>query len=228
MQTVVLVLMILTVFNFMLKQTFHRWYYILAVAVVAALFTGLMWPVAIEQSKSQIASWLENSTLMLDTSVLLTIEVAVQMGFCLLAANQLTGGIGKRITCWIYRVLWFFPGILIFAVLFSLLVTVIFQFPGVSFAVIAWVLAAIVLVVVPLGTWLLRWLLPEKDIRLELLFLTNALVAILGIVATVNGRTAVEGISEVNWPALAALLGLLLVGIAIGMLLRKRTNRLTD
>ena len=32
-----------------------------------------------------------------------------------------------------------------------------------------------------------------RDLRLELFFLTNALVAILGIVATVNGRTAVEG-----------------------------------
>lgn len=222
MQTVVLVLMVLTVFNFMLKQTFHRWFYILAIAVVAALFTGLMWPLAIEQSKSQIAAWLENSTLMLDTSVLLTIEVAVQMGFCLLAAQQLTGGIDKKVTRWIYRVLWFFPGVLIFAVLFSLLVAVIFQFPGVSFAVIAWALAAIVLVVIPLGTWLLRWLLPEQDIRLELLFLTNALVAILGIVATVNGRTAVEGFSEVNWPALAAMLGLLLVGGVVGMVLRKR------
>ncbi len=224
MQTVVLVLMVLTVFNFMLKQTFHRWYYILAVAVVAALFTGLMWPVAIDQSKSQIAAWLENSTLMLDTSVLLTIEVAVQMGFCLLAGQQLTGGIEKKSTRWIYKTLWVFPGILIFAVLFSLLVTVIFQFPGVSFAVIAWTLAAVVLAIIPLGTWLLRWLLPEQDIRLELLFLTNALVAILGIVATVNGRTAVEGISEVNWPALAAMLGLLLTGGTVGLFFRKRTK----
>ena len=225
MQTVVLVLMILTAFNFLLKQTFHRWYYILAVTLLMSLFTGLMWPAAIEQSKSQIATWLENSTLMLDTSVLLTIEVFVQMGFCLLAAQQLTGGMEKKSVRWIYRVLWLFPGILIFAVLFSLLVGIIFLFPGVSFAAIAWSLAATILVVIPLGTWLLGWLLPEPEIRLELLFLTNALVAVLGIVATVNGRTAVEGFNEVNWPALAAMLGLLFVGGATGLLCRKYTKK---
>lgn len=77
-----------------------------------------------------------------------------------------------------------------------------------------------VLVLVPAGSFLLRRLLPEKELRLELLFLANALIAILGIIATVNGRTAVKGISEVNWEALAALVGLLAVGTLLGMIVR--------
>lgn len=56
-----------------------------------------------------------------------------------------------------------------------------------------------VLILISVGTLFLRYLLPEKELRLELLFLTNALTAILGIIATVNGRTAVTGISEVDW-----------------------------
>ena len=73
----------------------------------------------------------------------------------------------------------------------------------------------------PAGSFLLRWLLPEKELRLELLFLANALIAILGIIATVNGRTAVKGIDEVDWGALAGLTILFVAGALVGMILRK-------
>lgn len=221
METVVFILMILVCFNFVLKQTYRKRWSVVAIAVVSALFVGLMWRYAIEQSKTQIADWLANPELMQDTAVLLTLEVALQMSFCMLAAHvQTTGRIRKR-TLWLYRTLRWFPGILIFPVLFSALVALIFSFPGVSFPLVAWSMAGAVLVLIPAGTYFLRWLLPEKDLRLELLFLGNALIAILGIVATVNGRTAVAGISEVNWSALGGILGLIVAGIAAGMLLRR-------
>lgn len=85
METVVVVLMILVCFNFMMKQTFRKRGLVAAIAVVATLFVGLMWPYAIQQSKTQIADWLANVQLMLDTSVVLTVEVALQMAFCMLA-----------------------------------------------------------------------------------------------------------------------------------------------
>lgn len=221
METVVIVLMILVCFNFMMKQTYRKPWSVAAIAVVSALFVGLMWPYAIQQSKTQIADWLANTQLMLDTSVVLTLEVALQMAFCMLAAHVMTTGPIKKRTLWMYRALRWFPGILIFPVLFSALVYLIFFFPGVSFSLVAWCMAAAVLVLVPAGTWLLRWLLPEKELRLEILFLTNALTAILGIIATVNGRTAVAGISEVDWGALAGLLALLAGGGLIGLVIYK-------
>lgn len=63
--------------------------------------------------------------------------------------------------------------------------------------------------------------LPEKELRLELLFLTNALTAILGIIATVNGRTAVTGVSEVDWGALTGLIIMLAGGGLIGLVIYK-------
>ena len=62
METVVVVLMILVCFNFMMKQTFRKRGSVAAIAVVATLFVGLMWPYAIQQSKTQIADWLATST----------------------------------------------------------------------------------------------------------------------------------------------------------------------
>ena len=78
METVVLVLMILVCFNFMLKQTYRKLRSVLAISVICALFVGLMWSYAIEQSKTQIADWLANPALMLDTSVVLSVEVVLQ------------------------------------------------------------------------------------------------------------------------------------------------------
>lgn len=222
METVVVVLMILVCFNFMLKQTYRKQWSVATIAVVCALFVGLVRPYAIEQSKTQIADWLANPALMLDTSVILSLEVVLQMAFCMLAAHVLTTGPIKKRTLWAYRALRWFPGILIFPVLFSGLVYLIFSFPGASFSLIAWSMAGGVLILIPTGTLFLRRLLPEKELRLELLFLTNALTAILGIIATVNGRTAVAGISEVDWSALGGLIGLLILGGLIGLIIRKR------
>ena len=216
METVVVVLMILVCFNFMLKQTYRKWWSVAVIAVVCALFVGLIWPYAIEQSKTQIADWLANPALMLDTSVVLTVEVVLQMAFCMLAAHVMTTGRIRKRTLWIYRILRWFPGLLIFPVLFSGLVALIFSFPGVSFPLIAWSMAAGVLILIPAGTFGLQHLLPEKELRLELLFLANALIAVLGVITTVNGRTAVSGNTEIDWIALAGLTALTLVGLIAG------------
>ena len=201
----------------MVKQTYRKVRSVAVISIIAALFTGLMWPYAIEQSKTQITDWLADTALMLDVSVILTVEVVVQMAFCMLAAHVMTSGRLKKRTIWLYKALRWFPGVLIFPVLFSALVWAIFSFPGRSFSMIAWTMAVIVLIVIPSGSYAVRWLLPEKELRLEIFFLSNALTAVLGIIATVNGRTAVAGINNVDWTALAALFVILLVGGIIGL-----------
>lgn len=227
METVVLVMMIVVCFNYLLKQTWRKPFYVAFSAVVCALLVGLAWPWAIEQSKNQIAGWLADSALMLDLAVLLTLEVALQMTFCIVAAHIHTAGRVKPSVVWIYRLLRWFPGLLVFPVLFSLLVAAIFALPGVSFPLVAWSLAAVVAVVIPLGRWALKLLLPEKEIRLELLFLANALIALLGIIATVNGRTAVAGVTAVDWPALGGVMSFVAAGLLLGVaVFRIKQNRM--
>lgn len=216
MDTVVLVLMFLTAFNFLLKQTFWKAIAVCIIAAICAAFAGLMWPYAIEQSKSQIANWLGNQPLMLDTSVVLSVEVCIQMAYAMLAVHVANDYPVKPRTIVMYRFLRWFPGLLIFPVIFSGLVFLIFAFPGISFQTIAWSYAAFIPVVILCGRYLLLYLLPEKELRLELFFLTNALVAILGIVATVNGKTSAAGISEIDWKALSGVTAIALGGGVLG------------
>ena len=202
MDTIVLILILLTAFNFLLKQTFWKPVAVGAAAGIATIFVILMWPYAIEQSKTQIADWLSDNQLMLDTSVVLTLEIVLQMAFCLLAVHVANYSPVKKRMMVAYRLLYWFPGVLIIPVLFFGLTQAIFSFPGVSFKLIAWLFGLFVFVVIPL-------------------------VAILGIIATVNGRTAVEGVGVVDWSALTGCVVLFLVGAIAGWMVYVIKRKLT-
>ena len=219
METLIIVMMIMVCFSFVLKQTFHGIREVTGIAVVLAFFTGMMWNFAIEQSKTQIAAWIADQQLMLDMAVLLSIDVALTLFFCVAHVDLKTAEVVRRRKVWAYRLLKYFPGLLVFPVLFSVLVMLIFLLPGVSFQVVSWSLAAAVFVLVPALTYGVKWLLPERPIRLEMLFLVEVLLGLMGIVGTVNGRTAVAGISEVDLPALAAVVALVAAGMAVGLAL---------
>lgn len=219
METVVKLAMVLVSLSFVLKLTGYKLRQLLLMALLCALFVGFSWQFAAEQSKTAIASWLSDRELMQDIAVLMTLDVALQMAYCLMAVNLMNSGPLKRRTVLVYKLLRLFPGIMVFLVLFSLLVSCVFAFPGVSFALISWSMAAAVLVLLPLAVLGVRKLLPEKEIRLELLFLSNALTAALGVIATVNGTTASESVDSVDYPATAAVVGIVLLGAVLGFLL---------
>lgn len=216
METVILVLMLVVVFMTWLKLTFLKVWQIVAIAIFCSLFIGFSWPYAIQQSRNEIGEWLGNQALMLDTSVILTVEVLWQMAYCMLSGKLLYGEVVSRRTIWIYRILRFFPGLLIFPVLFYLQIQVMYLISGVDFAIISWGLALFVFVAIIVGSYFLRLLLPQKGLRLEVLFLSSSLVLILGIVTTVNGTTSFKGTEPIEWNALLAFCVLTFVCAVIG------------
>lgn len=216
METVVILIMVAVSFSFILKLTFHRFSGAIALALMASAFVFLTYDEATSQSKTQIADWLQNPSLMLDTSVWLTIDVAFQICFCTIAAKKMSGELSKKDNI-AYQICLWIPGLLIFPVLFSALTQLIFALPGTDFAVIGWSTTAALFFAVPLTAYFVKWLLPETEIRLELMFMINLLIAALGIMATVNGRTAAAGTNNIDWYALCAMFGLLAVGCAVGI-----------
>lgn len=180
--------MTLVCFSFILKQTFHGVKEISAISVIVACFIGLAWPLAIEQSKTQIAVWIADKNLMLDMAVILTLDVALTILFCVYFVDMKTSEYVSRSKRLFFIFLKYFPGILVFPVLFSILVTVIFLFPGMSFQMMAWILAGTVFLLTIMFTYGLRRLLPETSIRLEMLFIVEVLLGLIGVLATVNGR----------------------------------------
>lgn len=216
METVIVLMMLLVCFSFVLKQTFHGVREVMAVSVIVMVFTAMMCPFAIEQSKTQMASWLADTSLMLDVAVLLSVDVALTLLFCVAHVDLKTSAHVSRGKWMVFIGLKYFPGLLIFPVLFSGLTAVIFLLPGVSFQLVAWTLGGLLLPAVPLLVYGLRRLLPEREIRLEMLFLGNILLALMGVIATVNGRTAVVGFDSFDWRMLLLVVCVVTTGAVVG------------
>lgn len=225
MEIVTVIIMLLVVTGFVLRLSYHKAAGMAAVSLVPAAFAALSYEAASGQSKTQIADWLMQPELMLDMAVVLTVDVALQICFCVLMADKIAGRMGRWQKLALGAVYWF-PGLLIFPTLFALVVELIFAMPGADFEVVGLCTGGGFLLAMPAAALGVKWLLPEKDLRLELLFMVSLLTAALGVVATVNGRTAAEGTNSPEYAALGAVAALVAAGVAAGYLINKRiTNK---
>ncbi len=224
MEIVVLIIMILVAVSFILKLACHKAAGIAAICAVATVFTGYSVDFASMQSKTMIADWLADTSLMLDIAVILTVDVFVQIAFCILYAKSCSGRLTRNEKIALYVTGWF-PGALIFPVLLALVVELVFSLPGVDFALIGRSAAGAVAVFSPLAAAGAKYLRPEAELRAELIFLVNLLIAALGVVATVNGRTAAAGTSEVEWGALAGVSALIISGAFAGSIIYRYMNK---
>lgn len=221
METVVVIIMIAAAVSFIIKLTYHSPWGMLLLSLIAGGWVVMTFGFAAEQSKTQISDWLQTPGLMLDTSVWLTADVAFQICFCILCACKLCGALKGRERIFYAICLWV-PGLLIFPVLFALLTEVIFSLPGTDFAVIGWSLGVAISIAGPALAFGIKYLFPEPEIRVELLFMINVLIGALGIVATVNGRTATAGTNSVEWAALGAVITIVTAGACAGFFISRR------
>ena len=222
MELVIILIMFMVGLSFLLKLTFMRPWQMIAEVVVLALATVATTDIAISQSKIQISEWLQTPDLMLDLAVLLTLDVALQIAFCICMINNPVK-LKERI---VKDLLLFIPGLLIFPVSFYLLVQIIFSNAGMDFNNLSYCLGVAMTVLIPLLAYSTKYLLPENSERLELIFYINCIVGLLGIIATVNGQTATTGVNEVNINSLLAIIGIAVIGSIFGLLLfRKNQNK---
>lgn len=221
METVLLIMVIIVSFNFVLKLTFNKLAVMIAASVVCALFIALTWQFAIEQSKTQLADWLQNASLMLDIAVVLSVEVILALSYCIMTVHVKNTPNLRTRTKYLYYLLRWFPGLLIFPVLFHIQTVCMFTFTGVAFSLISYTLAVVVALAIPFLAWSLKWLIPEEELRLEVFFLSNILITMLGVIATVNGRTAVAGITQIDWSALLGVIALTIAGTLVGYAVRR-------
>ncbi|MDL2320675.1 hypothetical protein LJC45_06055 [Alistipes sp. OttesenSCG-928-B03] len=213
MELVIQILMLFIVLNTVLKLSFWRWWQAALFGVVCGAFVMAVLPAATQQSKSQLADFLANRTIMQDAAVLVTMEVSVCFAFCFLISRRIYGGALSR---W-GRVLMCYPGLLVFAVLFYLLTQTIYAMPGTDFRTIGWGVAAAATIGMPLMRWLVRKLLPEADFRVEVHFLVSLFVCLLGLIATVNGNVTYAAVEQpTDWRMLLTALLIFVAAFTAG------------
>lgn len=199
MEPIVFILILFIAINTLLKISYWKVWQAALFGLVCAGFVLGVYPFAIAQSKTQLSGYLADSKIMQDIAVLVTFESVLYLAFCFSALRGLYGRRAKR---WI-KPLYGYPGLLIFPALFYLLVTTVFSLPGADFAGIAYGIAGAVCVFVPLLSAGIRYLLPEKELRLEVQFLVSLFVALTGLICTVNGNVTYAAVEEpLDTPAL--------------------------
>ncbi len=213
MEYILLILILFIFINTILKLSYWRWWQRVIFGFICGAFILYAYPYATLQSKTQLAGYLNNRKIMQDMAVLITVESAIYITFCFLAMRQLYG---RKVKRWVKPLYWY-PGMLVFPALFYLLTNTIFSFSGTDFATIAYVLAGSVFLLFPLLSACLRWLLPEKELRLEVQFLISLFVTIIGLISTVNGNTVYSAVSEpLDVKALLMAVGIFLLFFIAG------------
>jgi hypothetical protein len=192
MEYIILVLIIFIFINTILKLSYWKWWQRVIFGFICGAFVLLAYPYAISQSKTELAACLNNSKVMQDMAVLITMESILFIAFCFPAMRQLYGRASKR---WVILLYWY-PGILVFPALFYVLTNMMFSFPGIAFLTIAYILAGGIFVLLPLLSAGINRLLPEKELRLEMQFLISLFVTVTGLISTENGNTVYAAVSE--------------------------------
>lgn len=192
MELIIHILMLFIIINCILKLSFWKPWQAALFGVVCGAFILVVYPYAIQQSKTQIADYLQNTKILQDAAVLVTLESAVCFVFCFAALRELFGKNRKR---WLQPLFWY-ASLLILPLLFYILTETVFTMSGTDFTTITYVLAIAVVILLPLLSWLMKYLLPEQELRLEVYFLVSVFVCILGLLTTVNGNVTYAAVEE--------------------------------
>lgn len=219
MEYIVSVLILFILLNTTLKISFWHWWQVLLFSAISGLFVLAITSYAAEQSKSEITAWLNNPKEMQNVAVLITIESVMIFEYVFLKLRQ---SLGTKVRKYLMSILTIYPSLLLFPILYFVLAQLFFFLPGVSFSTIAYVLAIGVFIFLPLFSWGFTKLLPEEELRLEVMFIVNLFVCIIGLITTVNGETTYAPIEQpFNIKAILVAVLLFLLLFIIGFIWKK-------
>ncbi len=214
METVVPILMLFIAIGSLLKVSFNNFWYSILIGTVAAIFIVATYQFATLQSKTQLADYLQNSNMMQNIAVLVTIESGIMFAFDFLSLRRL---FGRKVKRWIMLLLNWFPGLLIFPVLFFILTQAIFSFPGVRFETTAWLMAASAFILFPALAYGFKKLISDEELRFEVHFIVTLVVTILGLICTVNGNVTYAATEQaVDWKAISTAIGTFALAFTFG------------
>lgn len=196
MSSLILLILVFVLINTCLKLSFWKWWQTAIVGMVLGVFVLFMYPYAIEQSQTGLKMMLEDVEIRKDITVLLCIETLAYTGFCFIALTRLYQPKKSRTD----RLFRYYPGILIFPVIFYVFTQVIFSFPGANFRRLALISAPVITIGAPLCSLGFKKLLPDKEFRLELLVISGLLALVLGLISTYNGSIIYKSNQETDLP----------------------------
>lgn len=196
MEIVVQILMLFVAVATVLRLSFARWSYALGISVVLAVFVLLTNDLCSQQTKAGIEQYMTVRQLRENAAIFVTLESFLFIAFAFArlerrqASSETSIERSSKLLRWGQRLgtvlLDYYPGVLILPVLFYLQTTLLFALPGVAFSTVSYALAIGVVMLVPTLRYVLRWAIPERELRLEIFFLVALIIFILGTITSVD------------------------------------------
>ena len=205
MEQIIYVLLLFIFLNCIMKLSLWQWWQRIIYSLALGGFAYWSMDYAMLQSKTRIADYLQNSAVLQNMAIIVTIESVFCLAFTLTYLQNDDHTIRNK---WWAKVLFWYPGLLMFPLVFYLLTQTLF--------------AGAVVLLLPLIAESFCFLLPERDHRVEVHLLLSLFICILGLIATENGKI-VYAVKEhpVDWLALAFTLGGFALLFGLGWLLSR-------
>ena len=214
MQIIITLLFLFIFVNCLLKLSFLRKWQVALFGVVCGAFVVLTYPLATNQSKTQLETYLQSPEVLKNVAVLITLE---SVFFFAYIGAVLQGALSGKPRWWV-RILQYYPSLLVFPALFVVQTQLIFALPGVDFTTITYGMAVAVVVLIPALCGLIYYLFPEREMRLETHFIVTLFVCIIGLLMTVNGEVTYQAAPQpTDWRAISVALTLFVTLFIIGV-----------
>lgn len=193
----------------------YSWVYALAVGIFIVL-TG-DW--TSNQPKALMSSYIEHRVLRENIAILVTLEsmLFILFTFLRLTTTHSSNVLRNKVRKVVLGILTFYPSLLVFPILLYTQSQIFITMAGYDFSVLSWCFASIMVLffgLTPIGH---KRLLPERELRLELLFLSSLFIFIFGLITTVDDKMTYSAPEYVfPWQGFIIAMALLVFCMLVG------------
>lgn len=185
MEIIVYVLMLFILLNCAFKLSLWKWWQRGVFSLILGGFALWSMQYAMLQSKTQLDDYLQNTAALQNMAIIVTIESVFCFGFAFL---YFQGAYERIKTKWWIRVLYWYPSLLLFPVVFYALTQTLFTFVGMDFTTTAVIFSIGAFALIPLLAEGAKRLMPDENGRVEILLLLTCFICLLGLISTENGK----------------------------------------
>lgn len=230
---ILVVLILFIVLNCVFKLSMWCMWQRFIFSVMLGVFTYTCVGIASQQSKTQLALWMQDTAVLQNIAVLITVESIACCVFCFLYLvmqrdEMFESYRRRRLREISYAVLHWYPSLLMFPVVFYLLAQLMFVAIGMTFRSMGLLPALGIAVLLPLLSEGVRWLLPDEEGRVEMHLLLSLFVCIFGWLTTQTSQMVyLAPDSPVSWQNILLTVAGFIIFFSTGLLRQQTKARRT-
>lgn len=223
MELAVQFLLVLALLSSLFQMSHWSWTVRVIAALTLALFAYLLYPWVIEQSKDQLNVWMSNPIIMQNLAVIQVIEAILFIIIDLGLTKQFFGRPAKKYYLWAS----FFPGIMLLAGVLYIQMICFYTFSSLDFDTLGMIFSISLGGIFLILPAIIRWVVPEDYLRMELRYILSFGQLLGGVVITVfcQGLPYSQHHLQFEFGPLLIVVGLFMTSALIGWLWHKRPTK---